>query len=151
MQGTFLKDICNLACHIYDYLLAKVSKVFWNIAFMWTLLVGYICYTTCSRVGHLVQPCVGDMWYHIGGSKTSKMSRMLTHPQHIEDKPKCPLVFRRHFQMHFCGWKIYTSIKISLKCVRKGPINNILSFVQIMASRRAVLAPSDYVHQWWYD
>ena len=44
--------------------------------------------------------------------------------------------FRRwHLQMHFLWWK-WIPIKISLKFVPKGPINNIPAMVQIMAWRR---------------
>ena len=41
--------------------------------------------------------------------------------------------FRRHFQMHFLNENIWISIKISLKFIPKGPINNIQALVQIMA------------------
>ena len=44
---------------------------------------------------------------------------------------------RRHFQMYFHQWKCLNFIKISLKFVRKGPINNIPALVQIMAWRRS--------------
>ena len=44
---------------------------------------------------------------------------------------------RWHFQMHFLEWKCTRfSIKISLKFVPMGPINNIPALVQIMAWRR---------------
>ena len=39
---------------------------------------------------------------------------------------------RRHFQMHFHEWQI----KISLKFIPKGPIDNKSSFVEVMAWRR---------------
>ena len=38
----------------------------------------------------------------------------------------------RHFQMHFLEWK-WIAIKISLKFVPKGPIDNIPALVQILA------------------
>ena len=41
----------------------------------------------------------------------------------------------RHFKAHFLEWKSRISIKISLKFAPKGPINNILALVQIMAWR----------------
>ena len=49
---------------------------------------------------------------------------------------KMAAISRRHFQMYFLEWKLWMSIKILLKFFPKGPINNILSFVQIMAWRR---------------
>ena len=36
---------------------------------------------------------------------------------------------RRHFQMQICQWKYFNSIKISLKFVPKGPINNMPALV----------------------
>ena len=39
--------------------------------------------------------------------------------------PVSPWTFRRrYFEMHFCEWKVFVLIKISLKCVSKGPIDN---------------------------
>ena len=43
---------------------------------------------------------------------------------------------RRCFQMHFREWEICILIKMSLKFVPKGPIENIPALVQIMAWRR---------------
>ena len=40
---------------------------------------------------------------------------------------------RRHFEMDFLDENIWILIKISLKFVPKGPINNIPTLVQIMA------------------
>ena len=37
---------------------------------------------------------------------------------------KCPPLLRRYFQRHFREWKFYILIKISLKFVPKGLINN---------------------------
>ena len=48
---------------------------------------------------------------------------------------KWPPFCRRHFQIHFLERKVWISIKVSLKFVPKGPINNIPSLVQIMAWR----------------
>ena len=45
--------------------------------------------------------------------------------------------FRRwHFQVHFFNENVWIPIKISLKFIPKGPINNIAALVQIMAWRR---------------
>ena len=54
-------------------------------------------------------------------------------PDHIEAETKKPPFSRRLFQLHFPEWKIYISVKISLKFVSKGSINNIPTLVQIMA------------------
>ena len=43
---------------------------------------------------------------------------------------------RRPFQVHFLEWKCLNPVKISLKFVPKGRINNIPALVQIMAWRR---------------
>ena len=43
---------------------------------------------------------------------------------------------RRHFQRHFHEWKLYISIRISLKFVPKGPIDNKSALVRVMAWRR---------------
>ena len=40
---------------------------------------------------------------------------------------------RRHFQVHFLEWNVWILIKISMKFVPKGPMNNIPALVQIMA------------------
>ena len=45
-------------------------------------------------------------------------------------------ILHRHFQMHILKRKCMKSIKISLKFVPMGPINNIPALVQIMAWRR---------------
>ena len=59
---------------------------------------------------------------------------------HIGAETKWPPFRRRHFQTHFLeNENVRVSIKISLKFVPKGPINNIPALVQIMAWRR----PSD--------
>ena len=42
---------------------------------------------------------------------------------------------------------VWISIRISLKFVTKGPINNIPALVQIMVWRRS--ATSHYLNQWW--
>ena len=55
---------------------------------------------------------------------------------HIEAETKWPTFSRRHFQMYFLNENVWISIKISLKFVPIGPINNIPSLVQIMAWRR---------------
>ena len=50
----------------------------------------------------------------------------------------------QQFQMHFLELKCMDLIKISLKFVPKGPINNIPALVQMMAT-------SHYLNQWWVD
>ena len=44
---------------------------------------------------------------------------------HIEAETKLMPFRRRHFQMHLLEWKCLKPIKISLKFVPRGPINNI--------------------------
>ena len=62
---------------------------------------------------------------------------LFTQMRYIEAETKWLLFFRRHFQMYFLECKrIGVLIKISLKFVAKGPINNIPALVQIMAWRR---------------
>ena len=52
---------------------------------------------------------------------------------HIETKTKLPLFSRRYSKCIFFNENVWISIKISLKYVPKGPINNIPPLVQIMA------------------
>ena len=58
------------------------------------------------------------------------LMRSLTHPP----RTKWPPFRRRYFQIFFNG-NVWISIKISLKFVPNGPINNIEALVQIMAWR----------------
>ena len=51
--------------------------------------------------------------------------------EHIEAETKWPPFSRRHFKMHFLEWK-----NKNFDSIPKGPINNILALVQIMAWRR---------------
>ena len=37
---------------------------------------------------------------------------------------KMAAILQMIFQMHFCEWKVFIAIKISLKFVPKGPIDN---------------------------
>ena len=50
---------------------------------------------------------------------------------------KWPPFRRRHFQVHFCEWRVWIWIKIQLKFVPRGLINNIPALVQIMAWHRS--------------
>ena len=62
------------------------------------------------------------------------------------------LPFRRwHFQLHFLQWKIWYSIKILLKCIAKGLIDNKSSLVQVMAWCQTddLTAPSHYLNRCW--
>ena len=59
----------------------------------------------------------------------------------LPDSVLMPRRNRRHFaddifKCIFLNENVWTSLKISLKCFLKGPINNISSLVQIMAWRR---------------
>ena len=54
---------------------------------------------------------------------------------------KWPPFSIRHFQMHSLEWKCMISIKISLKFVHGGSINNIPALVQIMARHRPGAKP----------
>ena len=51
------------------------------------------------------------------------------------------------FKRIFFNENVWISMKISLKFVPKGPINNIPALVQIMDWRRQ--ATSHYLNQWW--
>ena len=55
--------------------------------------------------------------------------------QHIESETKWTPFSRRHFQMDFLEWKCMNFIKISLKFVPMGQINNIPALVHTMAWR----------------
>ena len=56
--------------------------------------------------------------------------------QHIEAETKWPPMSWWHFQMHFLELNLWISIKISLKFVPHGPINDIPVVVQIMNRSR---------------
>ena len=58
---------------------------------------------------------------------------MCWHLKHIEDDTKWPPFHRRHFQVWIKS--LWISINITLKFVPKGPTNNILALVQILAWR----------------
>ena len=51
------------------------------------------------------------------------------------------------FKCIFVNENVWIPVKISLKYVPKGPINNIPALVQIMAWRRSGM--SHYLNQWW--
>ena len=57
---------------------------------------------------------------------------------HINSFPqtKWPPFGRRYFQMHFRAWNVLYFVKISLKFVLKGPIDNKSVLVQVIARRR---------------
>ena len=54
-----------------------------------------------------------------------------------------------HFAEDIFNKNVWFSMKISLKLIPKGPINNISALVQIMAWRWT--ATSHYLNQWWLD
>ena len=56
--------------------------------------------------------------------------------KHIEAETIWPPFYRWHFQIHFCEWKIWILIEISLKFVPKGTIDNMQALVQVMAWHR---------------
>ena len=63
-------------------------------------------------------------------------------------RDKMAAIFQTKFSNAFSSTKnVWISIKISLKLVSKGPINNIPALVQAMAWRRP--GASHYLNQWW--
>ena len=56
--------------------------------------------------------------------------------KHIEAETKWPPFSKRHFQGIFSNENVWIWIKMSLKLVPMGPINNIPVLVQIMACHR---------------
>ena len=72
-------------------------------------------------------------------------------PYHVEAETRWPTFFRRHFQMHFFNENVWILIKISLKFVPKGPINNIPTSVQVRAApnrRQAIIWTNDDLIYW---
>ena len=61
--------------------------------------------------------------------------------KHIEDETKWPIFHRWHFKGILLNENIWSSINISLKSLLKGPFNNILSLVQIIAWHRPGYKP----------
>ena len=55
---------------------------------------------------------------------------------HIEAETRWPLLRRRCFKVHFLDENVWFSLKIPLKFVPRGLINNIPALVEIMAWRR---------------
>ena len=54
----------------------------------------------------------------------------------VKAETKCPPFSKRYFKLIFLNENVRLSIKISLKFVPRGPINNISALVQIVAWRR---------------
>ena len=99
----------------------------------------------------------------------NKMVHILTH----WGPDKMAAIFQKIFQINFLIGNVWISIRISLKFVPKGPIDNIPALVQIMAWRRPgdkplsesimvsllthicfnrpqwVKASSHHLNQWW--
>ena len=71
----------------------------------------------------------GDLMVH-----ASAAGPLFTKRWHIEAETKWPPFSRRHIQINFLNENIWILIKISLKFVHRGPINNIPALVQIMVS-----------------
>ena len=99
--------------------------------------------TACSTLS--TQPTVVLTWKVAGSSADTvipsigychERSQTWMVLKHIEAETKWPLFRRWHFQVHFLEWNVSIPIKISLKFVPKGSINNIPALVQIMAWRR---------------
>ena len=97
----------------------------------------YKCHWTLQMVS---QNCF--RWWWLGAATTANVDSFLTQhmasPGHNESTHWGPhkwmLFHRQHFQVHFLVW---IPIKISLKFVRRGPINNNPALVQIMAWPRS--------------
>ena len=68
--------------------------------------------------------------------------------RHTQAETKWTPFSRWHFEMHFRQWKGKISLKISLKFVLKGPINNIPAFIQKIPGAGQVT--SHYLNQWWF-
>ena len=67
--------------------------------------------------------------------KLNKINHKWMELNSVEAKAKWPPFFRIQFPTHFVNENVWILIKISLKFVPKGQINNIVALVQIMALR----------------
>ena len=74
-------------------------------------------------------------------SQITSLTTVYSSVYHIEAETKWTPFRRRYFQVHFLNENVWIPIKISLKFVPKGPINNITSLVQMMVWRRPGAKP----------
>ena len=104
--------------------------------------------TVFSGIGILIITTRQWLYLYNGNPYTDKRARLFwddpgngLHFQiffHIEAETKWPSFRRRRFQIHFFfNENVWILIKISLKFVPRGPINNIHALVQVMAWHRS--------------
>ena len=104
------------------------KNLFWNVLFntwTWRDVFVFLLHKTIIWVN------VGqDVWRHIVLSGDNELTHW--------GRDKMAAIFRTTFSNGFSWMKMYElQTKIPLKFVPKGPINNILALVQIMAWRRS--------------
>ena len=76
-----------------------------------------------------------QMYFMLGKSSSSWFQTSVSY--HIEAKTGWTPFRRRHFHVHFLQWNCCILIKLSLKYVRKGPIDNNRALVRTTAWRRS--------------
>ena len=87
----------------------------------------------CLGLNVFISSCLTDTVDILETNAPVACTSVYHSPSHIEAETKWPPFSRRHFKCIFLNENIWISIKISLKFVPKGPINNIPALVQIMA------------------
>ena len=91
---------------------------------------------------HDMLPSISSTILHVRYSEHANWKSVQSSPiwryqcQHFEAETKWPPFSRQHFKCIFLNENVWISIKISLRFLPKGPINNIPALVQIMAWRR---------------
>ena len=75
-----------------------------------------------------IHECICIIWY--------ESYHHATVSEHTEAETKWPQLCRRYSKCIFLNGNVLIMIRISLKFVAKGLINNVLAFVQRMALRR---------------
>ena len=130
-----------LSCHVQNYVLIGS----WELESAQTIFLWDFC---CELINHLWNGSLGPKCQNnIGcrrGLLTISSNSHLWHNQWLHRgclNTLRPRQDGRHFpddnfECFFLNENIWFSLKISLKFVHKGPINNYPSFVQIMAWRR---------------
>ena len=142
-----VKHTLRLLSLAWNLALGQQENGTWSRESMYQIIYGYICYGRSW-----MPPAVWTM--HEAPFTCDDISH------HFVGRFKWPFnILRprqngRHFaddvlKLIFLNENIWIPIKISLKFVPKGSINNIPALVQIMAWLGAVRATSHYLSQWW--
>ena len=113
--------------YVYQWLSARVQQLHWSYC---SLELSHRYISTFIWINFIIPDCITDLWWYPLSIKGNQGYL-------IEAETKWAPFCRQHFQTHFINENCCILIKISLKFVPKGPINNIPAFVQIMVWRQS--------------